>query len=502
MRIALALALVLSTTACIDTEEPEQPLDPDTSLGAFELGTAWPDDDLVVCWMPDVYDSTDGEVQALLPYAEQLVLHEWGRVGRIRFNNLWGNCKFQPDADIRIGLQSGAGGRSELGTRAQAIAPGLPTMTLGFSAPSGGCVPGGPGDACARTSAGASLTAAETQYFAWVVLHEFGHALGLRHEHARDDSTCASPETLDSPGYNGEPLWTFDASSVMSYCYDWGTSDPVLSAGDIRALHTIYPGAVALFADTNFGAISSGSGTWIGAGYYTTATLPALATTSSFVVPAGVTVTACTSSSCGVFTTSRRTLTATFDNHLQNIAVAPAVVLARDVGFGGIVAQLPTGLSHPSGLGAVGDNQASSVFVPPTRQATACSNDNATGTCITAIGGGLPTAIKFPALLDNAVSSVNVVPMVETYSDAQFRGARHALGVGTYTVSAGSTWLTTVRALAVSGLRVVACTAEGTGPLGGGAGTCATYEQSAIPSANGITQIRYLEISTAPIVHK
>lgn len=70
-------------------------------------------------------------------------------------------------------------------------------------------------------------------------IHEFGHALGLRHEHARTDapSRCKTGEVA---GRGGDIVYltpTFDSKSVMGYC----NNTAALSAGDIAGLNTLYP---------------------------------------------------------------------------------------------------------------------------------------------------------------------------------------------------------------------------------------------------------------------
>ncbi len=71
------------------------------------------------------------------------------------------------------------------------------------------------------------------------VVHEFGHALGLRHEHARTDapSACRTSEVAAASGNIVYLTSSFDAASVMGYCNNTSS----LSAGDIAGLNTLYP---------------------------------------------------------------------------------------------------------------------------------------------------------------------------------------------------------------------------------------------------------------------
>lgn len=74
-------------------------------------------------------------------------------------------------------------------------------------------------------------------------LHEFGHALGLSHEHARADATCPGPGG-ESTGY----LTPYDTASVMHYQFlscgvDGNYSHSGFSGYDKLALRILYPEA-------------------------------------------------------------------------------------------------------------------------------------------------------------------------------------------------------------------------------------------------------------------
>ncbi|WP_030127996.1 hypothetical protein [Pseudomonas sp. QTF5] len=149
------------------------------------------------------------------------------------------------EGDIRIYLAShydGEGG-SAIGTDALAVASHIPTMFLG--------------------------TKYQTPYFTQAALHEFGHALGLEHEHQHPDATLQwnmlelyrefkrlgwSKELVDSnvlKKLEREEVRfsTYDQNSIMHYSFPGSVmldgvaiaSNSVISVKDIEFISSVYP---------------------------------------------------------------------------------------------------------------------------------------------------------------------------------------------------------------------------------------------------------------------
>lgn len=227
LRTMIVSTIVLATTAvaCTSTDlgpddEPQTVATAESELYAAP-NAYWPRDSggvarVPVCWVTSGYATEKGWVR-------NTIETEWASISTVKFSG-WGDCNTStPATAIRIRVND-VRPSSDVGPTQN-----NPSMNLNFTWSS-----------WYPTYSGTSTTAcpADRKEFCirFYALHEFGHALGFRHEQDAPGSTCTTGVDANERD-DGVVLSAYDGSSIMNYCAAWGTT---LSTNDRAGLKVAY----------------------------------------------------------------------------------------------------------------------------------------------------------------------------------------------------------------------------------------------------------------------
>ncbi|MEN9811059.1 MAG: Astacin [Pseudomonadota bacterium] len=228
-RFGFVAALSLISAACGPfKEKSDDTLGSDADTQGVSLGKSFLFDankPLVACW-----SSSHPSQAALRKSVETHVTANFNRTQRLRIQSGWKNCdSLKGQFDISVffyddpTFQSSAATKSvrESFKKNRSASPGNPRVIGGL----GKRLRGKPfavvlnSSDLGRPDAKERLSKLSRQamlnYTISSALHEFGHAVGLLHEHAHPKSQCA---LFDEDLNGGIPLTAYDSQSIMNYC--------------------------------------------------------------------------------------------------------------------------------------------------------------------------------------------------------------------------------------------------------------------------------------------
>jgi hypothetical protein len=510
-----AALILFAVTACTESADV---LDTTEQEMVFDQGILWNKDDLTVCWDPSAYDDPTSPDYGPDIYADErgwvkaIVQSTWGRHSRFEING-WNSCASTPNPDIRIGNTATTASSSVIG-RTSGPSTSM-VLNLGCFVPAACRDPDPDNDPpetvvnyCNGMLKDGFAPAHPRVCIEAIALHEFGHALGLRHEQAHPDEICPYQEErldlVDNDGtvHDGEPLGAYDKDSIMDYC-EMGRAihadiAPTLSPGVITGINTLYPSPPLFYSAANLGGTETplplGPGTFIVSGNW-------FSNTRSLHATAAYTVTLCNASGC--FTPPAgvtATLPSWLSGQIYSITVKTQAVGYVNAGFQGQSAAYPPGKYMAiNGTLKLPNDQMSSLFVPPGQSVRICRHEGSspsyTGSdCAWFVGSPVTDenpVVKLSASgFDETTSFVEVSSFVQLYDSYGFRNNSKGLyGLGTFKVSSGSNF-TNVRSWIVpQDLELTVCTGEGTGSGTG----CAVVKSGDVP-ANLLNQIKLIKV--------
>lgn len=182
--------------------------------GYYTTNSVWPKNNLVVCWQ----DSPDAEYAMEKAWVKVRITDTWQKNSGLRFSG-WNECQTFRDEDIQITISN------TKGPRTMGLGRNMEGMYLNFRLDTFF------GELCATDNKRCVESTS---------IHEFGHAVGINHEHLHPDNPTPECSPTSGGTAGDKTVGSYDSYSIMNYCNNMSYTNR-LSNGDIKTIETLYP---------------------------------------------------------------------------------------------------------------------------------------------------------------------------------------------------------------------------------------------------------------------